>query len=356
MLRIRISPQWQLVEDSDAWLDATALLNLLAAIQDCGTIAQAARSLGLSYRNAWGQVKQAEALIGHPLVQAGRGRGTVLTLLGEKLIWADRRIAARLSPLLETLASELEGDLDRTLPERPPALRLHASHGFAVAALLERLATAELPVELRYRNSQESVAALAVGECDLAGFHVPIGEFQAAAAARYRRWLHDGKHALVQLAVRKQGLFTAAGNPHKVRGMADLRRQGLRFVNRPEGSGTRMLIDQLLARHGLSPREVSGYESAEFTHAAVAAYIASGMADVGIGVQTAARRFGLHFIPLVRERYFFAMNRTAHLQPPVADALRVMGSPAYRSDVAALSGYEAAQTGRVLSIAEAFGA
>ena len=157
----------------------------------------------------------------------------------------------------------------------------------------------------------------------------------------------ERKRALVQLAVRKQGLFTAAGNPHKVRGMAALRRQGLRFVNRPEGSGTRMLIDQLLARHGLSPREVSGYESAEFTHAAVAAYIASGMADVGIGVQTAARRFGLHFIPLVRERYFFAMNRTAHLQPPVADALRVMGSPAYRSDVAALSGYEAAQTGRV---------
>ena len=360
MLRVTINPHWQLGrepgEPVDALFDTTALLALLAAIQDSGAIAQAARGIGLSYRHAWGQIKRAEALFGHPLLDAGRGRGSTLTPLAERLIWADRRIAARLSPLLESLASELENEIDRTLPRPPRALRLHASHGFAVAALIEQLEAAQVPVELRYRNSFESVAALARGECDFAGFHVPIGEFEAQAAQQYRHWLHDGKHRLVQVAVRTQGLFAAKGNPLRVRGLADLARPGLRFVNRPEGSGTRVLTELLLARHGIARQQVTGFDSAEFTHAAVAAFIASGMADVGVGVQTAAQRFGLHFIALVRERYFLAFDAAAERAPLVSQVLQRLCSPAYRAAVAALAGYEAGETGRVLGIEEAFGA
>ena len=358
MLRIRIAPHWQvgreLPEPAEV-LDTTGLLALLAAVQEGGAIAQAARSVGLSYRHAWGQIKRAEALFGHPLLDAGRGRGSTLTPLAEKLIWADRRIAARLSPLLQSLASELEGELDRMLLCAPHPLRLHASHGFAIAALLEQLDAAKLPVELRYRNSFESVAALTRDECDFAGFHVPIGEFEAQAALRYMRWLRDDAHQLVHVAVRTQGLFAAPGNPKQVRGLADLRRKELRFVNRPEGSGTRMLTDLLLAREGIAASEVSGYDSAEFTHAAVAAFIASGMADVGVGVQTAARRFGLHFIPLVRERYFLAFARAGAPHAPMPQVLKLLSSPAYRSAVAALPGYEAGETGRVLGVQEAFG-
>ena len=354
MLRINITPQWKLGHEADAGadagLDTAGLLALLAAVQESGAIAQGARSLGVSYRHAWGQIKRAEALFGHPLLNAGRGRGSVLTPLAEKLIWADRRIAARLSPMLESLASELENELDRALPRAPRALRLHASHGYAIAALVERLAAAGLAVELRYRNSFESVAALAHGECDLAGFHVPIGEFEAQAAQRYRQWLRPDAHRLVHVATRAQGLFLAPGNPKRVRGLADLRRTGLRFVNRPEGSGTRMLTELMLAKHGIAPREVSGFDNTEFTHAAVAAFIASGMADVGVGVQTAAQRFGLHFIPLVRERYFLALNSSAIDEPPMPELLQLLQSPAYRSVVAALAGYDAGETGRLRAV------
>jgi molybdate transport repressor ModE-like protein len=360
MLRIRIAPHWEVgreSQDTEAGnsLDTTGLLALLAAVQDGGAIAQAARSIGLSYRHAWGQIKRAEALFGHALLDAGRGRGSTLTPLAEKLIWADRRIAARLSPLLQSLASELENELERSLSPAPRALRLHASHGFAIAALLEQLEAVKLPVELRYRNSLESVAALARGECDLAGFHVPIGAFEASAAARYMRWLDDAAHRLVQVAVRSQGLFVASGNPKRVRGLADLRRPELRFVNRPEGSGTRMLTELLLAREGIEPAAINGYGSAEFTHAAVAAFIASGMADVGVGVQTAARRFGLHFIPLVRERYFLAFAKAGADEAPMPRVLKLLRSPAYRSAVAQLAGYEAGETGRILGVHEAFG-
>ena len=356
MMRIQITPHWGVAQDIDKLVDTTALLTLLAAIQEGGAIAQAARSVGLSYRHAWGQVKRAEQLFGYSLVDAGRGRGSTLTPLGEKLIWADKRITARLSPLLSSLASELENELDRALPQRPGggALRLHASHGFAVAALVEKLEAASLSVELRYRNSFESVSALARGECDLAGFHVPIGEFEAPAVKRYMQWLKPQTHSLVHLAVRAQGLFVAPSNPKRIRSLADLNRPDVRFVNRPEGSGTRMLTELLLHKAGVVPAEISGYDSTEFTHAAVAAYIASGMADVGIGVQTAAQRFGLPFIPLVKERYFFALDKAAQTRPAMKTVLALMQSPAYRSSVASLVGYEAGETGRLLSVADAF--
>jgi molybdate-binding protein len=294
-------------------------------------------------------------LFGYPLVDAGRGRGSTLTPLAEKLIWADRRIAARLSPMLSSLASELEHELERALPQvasAPVTLRLHASHGFAVAALVEQLETAQLSVELRYRNSIESVAALARGECDLAGFHVPIGEFAVPAARRYRQWLRAGDHSLIHLAVRSQGLFVAPGNPLKIRSLTDLRRPDVRFVNRPEGSGTRMLTELMLAKQGISPSEINGYASTEFTHAAVAAYIASGMADVGVGVQTAAQRFGLQFMPLLRERYYLAVPTAVLQQPMMKKALALMQSPRYRSSVSSLVGYEAGETGRVLRVDE----
>jgi molybdate transport repressor ModE-like protein len=355
MFRIKITPHWGLGREAEHLLDTTELLALLAAIHETGAIAQGARSMGLSYRHAWGQIKQAETLFGHALLDAGRGRGSTLTPLAQKLIWADRRITARLSPMLESLASELENDIERTLPPQAQALRIHASHGFAVAALLQQLDAAKVPVELRYRNSFESVAALAHGECDLAGFHVPIGDFERPAAQHYRRWLQDDAHQLVHLAVRGQGLFAAAGNPKQVRGLDDLKRRDLRFVNRQKGSGTRMLIELMLEKRGISASDVQGFESAEFTHAAVAAFIASGMADIGVGVQTAAHRFGLHFIPLVRERYFLAMARDSAARPPMPDVLSMLRSPSYRSKVAALVGYEAAETGRVISVAEAFG-
>lgn len=354
MLRITLQPQWRIAQEDGPALDANTLLGLLAAVQGSGSISQAGRELGLSYRHAWGLLQQAEQLFGQPLLVRGRGRGSALTPLGEKLIWADARIGARLQPLLESLASELEGELGRVQRRQRAVPRLHASHGFAVAALREQLAARQVPVELRYRSSLEAVAALAQGDCELAGFHVPLGEFEAAAARRYLTWLKPDQHLLVQLAVRTQGLFVAAGNPLGLRGLADLARPWLRFVNRPEGSGTRVLTDLLLKREGIAPQAVAGYDNTELTHAAVAAYVASGMADVGIGVQTAAHRFGLHFIPLLKERYFFALPADALDRTELRPVLTVLRSPAFRARVAALKGYEAAHTGEVMGVAAAF--
>lgn len=354
MLKVHIRPHWEISVKGDAPLDTADLLGLLLSIQDTGSIAQAARSVGLSYRYAWGLLRAAETLFGEQLLQTGRGRGTTLTPLAQKLVWADRRIAARLAPTLHSLASELEAELGRATAGKMRTLRMDASHGFAVAALIGSIDHDVLPVDLRYRTSTEAVAALARRECDLAGFHVPIGRFAQATASWYLRWLDPEQHCLIHVAGREQGLITALGNPLGLQGLADLARADVRFVNRQAGSGTRMLLEMMLAADGPPPESVNGFNSAEFTHSAVAAYIASGMADAGFGMRAAAAQFKLDFVPLVREQYYFALRREAMEEPRMGQLIDLMRAPAYRGLVAALPGYDATHTGELVALGDAF--
>jgi molybdate transport repressor ModE-like protein len=355
VFKVIINPHWEITHNAEAALDTAVLLDLLMAIQNTGSISNAARAVGLSYRYAWGMLRDVEKLFGTALLNTDRGRGTTLTLLAEKLIWADRRIRARLSPMLESLASELENEIGKAVAGKTNALRLDASHGFAVDALLHQLTEANLPVDLRYRNSTDAVAALSRRECDLAGFHVPLGEFETKAVERYAQWLNPREHCLVHLAVRTQGLFVAPGNPKNITGLRDLIRPGVHFVNRQAGSGTRMLLELMLAGANISPNDIEGYPSNEFTHSAVAAYIASGMADVGVGVQTAAHRFGLDFIPLVRERYFMALPIAMTDDPMIRHVISVVQSDHFRKVINGLAGYDATDTGKILMLSEAFG-
>ena len=354
MFKVEIRPDWVLRHPNGQAVPLPVLLDLLAAVRSSGSISQAAKDCGISYRHAWGLLNEFNAQFGAELVHKSRGSGTVLSPLADKLIWADKRIAARLSPMLDSLASELQQELASLLDERPPALRLTASHGFAVAALVSRLEQQGVLVDLQYRSSTEAVAALARGECDLAGFHLPVGEFEGAAAAKYRPLLDPGRQMLIHLAYRMQGIFTAKGNPKDIRTLDDLARQDVRFVNRQRGSGTRLLLELLLDGHGIAPARINGFESAEFTHAAVAAYVASNMADASFGVETAARRFDLDFVPVVRERYFFACSREAPNAPLVAAALAVMESEEFKATLAALPGYDGELSGQRLPLQSLF--
>jgi len=356
MFKVAINPHWEITQSSAGTpLDTAVLLDLLMSIQKTGSISKAARLVDLSYRYSWGLLRDAEKMFGTSLLNTDRGRGTTLTPLAEKLIWADRRIRARLSPTLESLASELETEIGKTIVGKTKPLRLDASHGFAVDALLHQLTEANLPVDLRYRNSTDAVAALSRNECDLAGFHVPLGEFEKKAVERYTQWLNPREHCLLHLAVRTQGMFVAPGNPKKILTLQDLARPGVRFVNRQAGSGTRMLLELMLTGANISPFDIDGYQSNEFTHSAIAAFIASGMADVGVGVQTAAHRFSLGFIPLVRERYFLALPLAIMDDPLIKLVIDVVQSGYFRKVINGLAGYDSTDTGKILLLSEAFG-
>jgi len=110
----------------------------------------------------------------------------------------------------------------------------------------------------------------------------------------------------------------------------------------------------MLAKHHVKPNQINGYDNTEFTHSAVAAYIASGMAEVGFGVETAAQRFGLDFIPLVKERYFLALPIAALNDPAIQHVIAVLQSAQYRDEVNLLAGYDAAHTGEIQSLSDAF--
>src|SRR5690606_37906656 len=155
------------------------MLALLSAIDATGNIAGACRACSLSYRHAWGVLRRFETLFGTPLLITNRRQGTKLSPFSQRLLLANRRIEARLIPILESLASELQEELEKLLPEATPHLRLHASHGFAVEALMQHMSGRQPGLELRYRTAIEALAALERRECDLAGFQVPSGPFQA---------------------------------------------------------------------------------------------------------------------------------------------------------------------------------
>src|SRR6195952_4091803 len=337
----------------EASLSAAGPLFLL--VSQTGSIAQAASAKGLSYRHAWGLLRDIETRLGGALITKSRGRGSVLSELGEAGLRAQRLSNERLDGPLQALASEVAGELNRRLSRAVGEIRIHASHGYAVAALVGALACKQIPADIKYRESAEAVSALARGECELAGFHLPIGEFRASCAEIYRPWLDAGRHRLIHLTRRTQGLFLPKGNPKGIRGLRDLARDDIRFVNRQPGSGTRMLLDLALRQIGVNPATINGYATAELTHSAIAAFVASGMADLGFGVQPAAHQFGLDFIPVIEEDYLFACEREKLSDGRLESVIATLRHGAFRDAVAHLPGYDPSRCGELIDLDAALG-
>lgn len=159
---------------------------------------------------------------------------------------------------------------------------------------------------------------------------------------------------VVTLAHREQGLMVAPGNPKGIRDLYDLARPDVRFVNRQRGAGTRILLDYYLQRLGISPSMISGYEREELTHLAVAAAVASGRADVGLGIRAAAAAVGLDFIPLALERYDLVIPLAFYEDPWFQPVLELLQDARFRAAVAALPGYDVQEMGREVARLAAF--
>jgi len=331
------------------------MLDFLNEIRATGKITRAASSAGMSYRHCWNLIGKWAEFFGAPLVEREQGRGTRLTVLGEKLVWAGQRLQARLRPQLQNLAQELETELSEALPRRTDVVRVHASHGFAVSKLRELLGREHnIGVDLRYVSNQNSLVSLAHGTCDLAGLHLPQGELRKKAIAATKPWLTVGEHRVIGFVTREMGLMVTRGNPLKITKLERLLDPDVRFVNRDPESGTRSLFDQLLAQHGLDQTRIKGHERVEFTHAAVAAYVASDMADASFGVEAAARQFDLDFVRLATEDYYFVCRKQTLENEAVTRVLAVMRSEEFHNAVAELPGYTAKDAGVIKTINEAF--
>ena len=352
------------------------LFDLLSAVHEQGSIQHAAKALGASYRHVWGQLKHWETVMGEPLVTWAQGQPARLTPFADRLLWAETRARTRATPHIEALRAELERVLADALDGSQHVLTLFASHDPALP-LLQALASSAhgLHIALRFAGSLDALRALAQGRCLVAGFHVPpwrspvqAGGGATPFALAMKPLLKPGVHKLIGCLRRTQGLMVRPGNPLGLRGLADLpgladlsdttpaARSGAsrRFVNRQPGSGTRLLMDHLLAEQAIDPASVPGYfEPPEDSHLAVAAALASGLGDVGPGIEAAAAQFGLDFIPLIAEDYFLVCLKDALDHPAVHKLRQALESPAWPGLLHSLPGYAPARSGQVLSLVQA---
>jgi len=333
------------------------LFELLTAVREQGSIQHAAQAMGASYRHVWGALKRWEEVLGEPLVVWVRGQPARLTPFAERLLWAEARARARLTPHIEALRAELERVLAEALDGSQQVLAVYASHDFALPLLRDHAsATERLHIDLRFVGSMDALRALADGRCLVAGFHVPrLPEGHQLFASALKPLLKPGRHKLIGCSRRMQGLIVAPGNPLGLRCLADVAALHARFVHRQPGSGTRLLSDYLMARDHLPADALNAVPGGpEDSHSALAAAVASGDADAGLGVQTAAAAYGADFVPLVEEDYFLVCLKDVLAHPGVARLRDALAAPSWAQLLGTLAGYAPAERpGEVLSLTRA---
>lgn len=327
------------------------LMDLLQAVREKGSIAAAAKSLGLSYRHVWGELKKWEQRLNQNLIVWEKGMPAELSEFASKLLWAERQAQARLAAPIESLMAEIERTFAVAFDPQVHLLTLYASHDDALVRLRESATQNALHLDIRFCGSVDAIRALNEGRCEIAGFHTlaqPNGK--SLSAETYKPLLKPGQHKLIGFAKRTQGLLVKAGNPLNVQSLQDVVNGRFRYVNRGLGTGTRLLLDELLINQGIKPEQLQGYDRQELSHSAVATSIASGQADAGLAIESAALACGLDFIPLATENYWLACLKSALDSPPVLALRDHLVSAAWQHCLQDMPGYQPNQSGRVQSL------
>ncbi len=231
--------------------------------------------------------------------------------------------------------------------KRRKIIRIVGSHDLALNMLLSFLRQREdgTDAEVTHAGSLGGLIALQEERADLAGIHLLDEETGEYNYPYIKRILPSREVAIVNLAYRIQGLMFTSGNPRQVRELADLRRPEVTFINRQRGSGTRILLDLKLRLLGILPSEIRGYEHELDTHLAVGSAITRGDADVGLGIEAAARSCGLDFLPLFRERYDLVIPASTYRSRRLAPMLQIIRSDEFKKAVDEVGGYDTSQTG-----------
>lgn len=357
MQHINLSYSWTPLQDEAAQRPQTSplrnpLMDMLQAVREAGSIAGAAKSLQMSYRHVWGELKRWEQILGLALILWEKGHAARLSEFADKLLWAERQAQARLAPQLSTLHAELEKTFAMAFDPESHLLTIYASHDDALVQLQQHTAQQALHLDIRFCGSIDAIRALNQGRCSVAGFHTPLQpDARSMVAQAYRPLLKTGLHKLIGFTRRQQGLMVAKANPLGLHHLQDLTRAGVRFVNRSQGTGTRLMLDQWLSQAGLSSTSLTGYNHEEPSHAAVAACIAAGHADAGLGIESAALAQSLGFVPLAKEEYWLVCLKSAVHLPPVQELLKTLQSSQWINHLNSLTGYQCGEkSGHVQSL------
>jgi putative molybdopterin biosynthesis protein len=244
--------------------------------------------------------------------------------------------------------SEVEVNLYRHPDEIDNTIFAIGSHDITIDVLAQFLAARNRRLVSANVGSLGGLVALSRGESHLAGSHLLDPDTGEYNLKYIRQVLPDMPVKLIVLVSRQQGLLVLKGNPKGILSLKDLVRPEVTYINRQSGAGTRLLLDYQLRQLNLSPEHIRGYHQEEYTHLAVAAAIASGRADCGLGIAAAAQALDLDFIPLYQERYDLVIPKRYYEDALLGPLLEVLKDQAFKDTVSGLPGYNIDQMGQVI--------
>jgi putative molybdopterin biosynthesis protein len=259
----------------------------------------------------------------------------------------------RIPPLSEGVDENetAEVELLKPVDEITNTLVMVGSHDLTLDLLANLLGKYYPPIFLSSHSvgSLGGILAVKNGSCHMAGSHLldpKTGEYNFPYI---RTYLNGIEVKVIHLVWREQGLFVQRGNPKKVKGLADLIRKDIAFINRQKGSGTRILLDHTLKTLSLDSNQIRGYKKEEFTHMGVASTVASGIADAGLGILSAARAMGLDFIPIAKERYDVIIPSIYFEDEKVQKVIETIRSDDFKRTALQMGGYDVSRTGEELT-------
>jgi putative molybdopterin biosynthesis protein len=325
---------------------------LLAALQGTTTVTRPAAQARLGCplvspigKDDWVRVRLGR--VGGQLVAMPMPRGAgALT----SLVRADGLLVVPVGLAGHHAGADIEVHLLRGMAEIDRTIVAIGSHDLVLDLAAAALRGIDPGVTLTSSSagSLGGLLALREGLCHLAGSHLLDPETSEYTLPYLPRLFGHADITVVRLAHREQGLIVAAGNPLEITGISDLRRPGLRYVNRQRDAGTRALLDHELRRWGIEPGDLAGYSREERTHLGVAAVVAAGRADAGLGILAAARLHGLDFVPVAQEPYDLVLTREVRDSALLAPLWALLADRKFHAAIEALGGYSTTQTGHVV--------
>jgi len=196
-------------------------------------------------------------------------------------------------------------------------------------------------------GSLGGLRALARGRCHVATCHLMHGDEQEYNFEYLSEHIEGPLPVVVNFCFREQGLIVAPGNPEKIHGISDLARPGIRFANRPAGTGTRLLLEHELHKAQIDPTRVAGFDHEFPTHLAVAFEVLAGRAEAGLGIRAVAALLGLDFMAVRRERYDFLISRNLFFEKAIQRFLGLLQEEAFQKLVGTFEGYDMHLCGRI---------
>jgi molybdenum cofactor synthesis domain-containing protein len=245
----------------------------------------------------------------------------------------------------EEIEAELLVDVDDLLN----TVVIIGSHDISLDILADEIRRKGENIRVSSGNvgSLGGLRALRKGTCHMSGSHLLDPETGQYNLSYIRRYLKGVPVSVYHLVLRDQGLIVAKGNPKGIKGIEDLERDDITFVNRQAGSGTRVLLDYKLTGLAMKTESIKGYDHEEFTHMSVAVDVLSGAADCGMGIYAAARALNLDFIPMEREQYDLIIPTGMLDQSNIQAVLETIQSQAFRNRVTSLGGYDPSKSGQL---------